>query len=277
MQYIELHFSNFDCPSELITARLYTYNFTGFEETEQGQLVAYLAEEDYNNTLQEELATLEKDYACQIAKKTIQDQNWNAEWEKDYQPVCVDQFCRIRAEFHEPSDEFEYEILITPQMSFGTGHHATTYMMIKQMNQTIWTDHHVLDYGCGTGVLAILAIKLGAKQADAIDIDYWAYENTKVNTIKNATGEKIKVGHGDLSQIGSSTYSRILANINRNTILASLEELSNRLVPEGELFCSGFLIEEQPMIQEKAEQYGLSFLRSMQRAQWACMVFQKNG
>ncbi|MCH2042558.1 MAG: 50S ribosomal protein L11 methyltransferase [Saprospiraceae bacterium] len=276
MQYIELHFSDFDCSSELIMAHLYTYDFTGFEEVGQGQLIAYLAVTNYTSALQEELSILKQKYALQIVKKEIQDQNWNAEWEKDYQPVCVDQFCRIRAEFHKPSSRFEHEILITPQMSFGTGHHATTYMMIKQMNQTIWTDQNVLDYGCGTGVLAILAVKLGAKHADAIDIDYWAYENTKVNSIKNATETKIKVGHGDLSQITSSTYSRILANINRNTILESLDELSKRLLPEGELFCSGFLIEEQDMIREKAKQYGLSFQRSMQREQWASMVFQKD-
>lgn len=272
MNYLKLTIETEDISiNDILVARLADYEFNGFSEEEEN-LVAYINEADYSDELDADLKALTAKYNLTISRTILEDQNWNAKWESDYAPVLVDDFCAVRATFHEPITTVKHEIIVTPKMSFGTGHHATTYMMMKQMEGLDFEGKTVFDYGCGTGVLAILAQKLGAKESDAIDIDSWAYENTIENIEINNCVETIKVYCGEIDVAPLQKYDVVLANINRNVILSTMDKMAARLEKGGYLLTSGFLETDIDLVLEAAAQHGLKLVRKMERAQWRCLM-----
>ena len=270
---IDLKTPKSDVDTDVLVAIMSLHPFNGFEQYEGGVL-AYIATSEYNDEVESTLEKLQTDFGCRLHRKQIADQNWNALWESDYEPVMVDDFCIIRASFHPKTSGFLHEIIITPKMSFGTGHHATTHMMIQQMQGADWAGKRVLDYGCGTGVLAILASMLGAKEVLAVDIDTWAYNNTLENLGLNGV-DNVSVQQGDLS-VADGNYGIILANINRNVILDTLGEVAERLEEGGQLISSGFLRKDVSLVSEKAKSFGLAPKKIMNMEQWNCIFFEKN-
>lgn len=259
---------------EQLIAQLGHYDLNGFEEQDDALLV-YFPDNAYNSAVKNTLGQLKQQYNLTVLTDIIADQNWNAQWESDYRPVIVDDFCAVRATFHPPITTVEHELIVTPKMSFGTGHHATTYMMMQQLRDLSVQDKTGLDYGCGTGVLAILAYRLGAGPLDAVDIDPWSYQNTLENLELNSATEGIAVYEGTLEVVPSNTYDFILANINRNVILDTLPDMVARLKPQGHLLASGFLESDVPLIVERAKAEGLALLRLLEREQWRCALFKR--
>jgi len=275
MNYLKLRLDTTEeALNEILIAHLSDYEFNGFGE-EDGALVAYIGEQDYTTALELHLEDLKKQYGFQITKTIIADQNWNAKWESDYEPVLVDDFCAVRATFHDPITTVKHEIVVTPKMSFGTGHHATTYMVMKQMEQHDFAGKTVFDYGCGTAVLAILAEKLGASSIDAIDIDKWAYENSIENVAINNCTETIQVFCGEINVAPQKEYDFVFANINRNVILNTMEGMASRLKKGGYLLTSGFLEADIELVTEAAAKFGLILETKMQREQWRCLLMVK--
>jgi ribosomal protein L11 methyltransferase len=260
---------------ELLLAELSSWPFEGFEE-QDNCLVAFIPESDCNAELRSFLDEICHQHNwSKLKEEIIAPQNWNAEWEKQYEAVIVEDFCAVRASFHEPIKQVEHEIVITPKMSFGTGHHATTYMMMLEMKSCIFLDKIVLDYGCGTSVLAILAAKLGAKHVDAVDIDYWAYENSIENVAMNAVEKQISVFEGDWTSVPEKQYNIVLANINRHIIMDSMKEMADCLTVNGELLCSGFLDSDVDMISQEAEASGMELVNTLSIEKWRCLHFRK--
>ena len=226
--------------SELLLAWLEDFPFDAFQESEAG-LFAYLAAGADPDEVEARLAQLPDGIGTPYQKELLPSQNWNALWESNFNPVQVGEFCGIRATFHPPFRNVRHELVIQPKMAFGTGHHETTFMMVGLMENLPFQDREVFDFGCGTGILAILAAKLGAASVDAVDIEAAAVENTLENARVNQTSDQIKVFHGDLDAVPFRTYDFILANINRNVILGTLPALYQRLRDGGMLLISGIL------------------------------------
>jgi ribosomal protein L11 methyltransferase len=247
-------------------AQLSELGFDGFEENENA-LIAYCAESMYNAQAINEL--LEGNYS--YTKELIAKINWNEEWEKNFSPVVVDDFVGVRAHFHEPISGVLHEIVITPKMSFGTGHHATTHMMMQQMRGLDFTGKKVFDFGTGTGILAILAEMLGATEIYAIDNDEWSVENAAENISNNAC-TKIQLALND-NPVLLPQYDIILANINKNVILAFFDMLKTGLKPNGQLLVSGLLAEDENDIVLAANALGLKFVQIIQRDKWISLLF----
>lgn len=242
----------------------------GFEETENALKVIFLKEK-YNNN---EIAELASAHQLQYETEEIAPQNWNAVWESNFSPVIVDDFVGIRASFHEPLQNVQHEIVITPKMSFGTGHHATTHLMMQQMRKLSFPGKSVFDFGTGTGVLAILAHRLGAESVYANDIDEWSILNARENFEQNHA-EGIRLIQSDTADM-NKRFDIILANINRNVLLDNMKELSEQLNAKGQLVLSGILEEDLPIIQKAAEQNQLSLTEKNARNNWLCLNFQKS-
>ena len=202
----------------------------------------------------------------------IPDQNWNAEWEKKFEPVLIAGKCYVHAQFHPDRPEFPYQLLIEPKMSFGTAHHETTFLMIEEMLDMEFRGKRVLDMGCGTGILAILAAKMGATEIMAVDYDEWAFRNAVENCNKNEVRQVI-VKQGDIQSAGTG-YDIILANINRNTLLLHLPEYSKRM-NKGELLMSGFYEEDLETIRKTAKIHAFRFDHHRIKNQWAVARFVK--
>ena len=208
---------------EIVSAFLQDYPFESFEETEEG-VNAYLPSKEMNKSIELGLNELKDRFHFTFSQEEIQPENWNALWESNFTPILVDDFCGIRADFHDPLTEVKHEIVINPRMAFGTGHHETTFMVMQAMRNLNFKNTKVLDYGCGTGILAILAAKLGSLEIVGVDIEAPAVENTIDNLhINQISG--VKVLEGTLDQVKDGDYDIILANINRNVILATLPSL----------------------------------------------------
>lgn len=199
--------------------------------------------------------------------------NWNEEWEKNFQPILVEDSCCVRAPFH-PATDVKYDIVIEPKMSFGTGHHATTHMMIQFLLNNDFEGKRVLDMGCGTGVLAIVAEKRGAKEVDAIDIDNWCYQNSIENVERNNCS-RITVYEGGAELLGEKKYDVIIANINRNILLEDIKVYSRNLEAGGELYLSGFYAADIPAIVEECEKNGLDRVGSLEREEWVALQLKK--
>lgn len=256
---------------EIVLAFLEELPFNAFEETESGWK-AYPDMDVSSEEIDSQLNAIKNKFAFNFEKEVIKGQNWNALWEAGFQPVEVKDYCGIRANFHPPFEKVQHEIVIQPKMAFGTGHHATTYMMIKMMEDLTFTDKNVFDYGCGTGILAILADKEGAAQIDAVDIEEESYTNTIENAaINQAT--KIKPFLGTLEDVPQKKYDIILANINRNVILNSLDALYSRLMPGSYLLVSGILHQDENKVTEKAFSAGFKHLETIHRGDWSCLKF----
>jgi ribosomal protein L11 methyltransferase len=255
------------CTSELkdiLVAVLSEKGFEGFEE--QGNvLVAYIPENDFN---EEDINVLTADLGVTYTQERIEQTNWNAVWESNFEPVLVDSFCGIRAAFHAPFvPSPQHEILITPKMSFGTGHHATTSSVIKLMEGIDFTGKTVFDFGTGTGILAILAAKMGATVIDAIDIDSWSVENTQENIVVN-NAAPVKVWQADTLSNITNTYNVVLANINRNILLEFMGDIRRLLDAGGILILSGILKEDETVILEAAGKHGLQREAQLEKDNW---------
>ena len=209
-----------------------------------------------------------------ITTVVIVDQNWNAQWESSFEPIIVDELCLIRAPFHAAEKAYPYTITIEPKMSFGTGHHATTHLIVSAMLPMDCTGKTVLDMGCGTGVLAILAEMRGSKAIDAIDIDEWAYENTLENVERNGCNSIRTIQGGAEAIPAVARYDLILANINRNILTRDMHNYVRHMNPGASILFSGFYESDQPEIKHTAEALGLKHMSSTIRNEWTMMHFQ---
>lgn len=259
--------------SEILIAELGYLGFESFVEEEDG-VTAYIPVEEYEEDLLAQVHILQSDEVeISYSKEEIEKVNWNEEWEKNFTPIVVDDRCSIRATFH-PSAETEYEIVIDPKMSFGTGHHATTHLMIQHILNNDFTDKNVLDMGCGTGVLAILASMKGAHIVDAIDIDNWCYQNSLENVERNNC-DNVSVEEGGAELLEDRKYHIILANINRNILLRDLPVYVASLEDKGELYLSGFYEDDISAIRKSCEELGLKYVEHLERNNWVAVKFSK--
>ncbi|WP_207513559.1 50S ribosomal protein L11 methyltransferase [Longitalea luteola] len=254
---------------EILIAQLNELGYEGFEEG-FNYISAYIPEGQFNEAATYEL-TAGTDAA--VSKEVIAPRNWNEEWEQNFHPVIIDDFCGIRAHFHAPLQQVQHEIIITPKMSFGTGHHATTHLMIASMQQLSFTDKTVLDFGTGTGVLAILAEKLGAKPILAIDNDEWSINNAEENIALNHCSN-ITIQQADTLDM-STEFDIILANINKHVLIANMHAIKQHLTLDGVVIMSGLLIGDRPDIEKSAKDSGLSVLASKTRGDWMCLLLKK--
>ncbi len=259
--------------AEIVMAELGDLPFDTFEETPRG-LEAYIQVPACDDEVEEAIATLQLQYNFTFERKFIPHQNWNAVWESNFQPIIVDDFCSVRASFHAPIEGVKHDLVIDPKMTFGTGHHETTYMMMQWMEKIDFSAKKVFDYGCGTGILAILAEKLGATAIDAVDIERPSYESTIENAEINAC-HTITTFHGTLDAIKTTGYDVILANINRNVILASLPRLAEQLTPNGILLLSGILQQDEDILREGIAAAKLKFEGLLSRGKWLALKVTK--
>jgi ribosomal protein L11 methyltransferase len=269
MEYIEFiaTISPLEVGRDILIAELSEIGFESFVETEEG-LEAYIQSKEFNEENIKSIKILQHDdFTISYSLKSIAEQNWNAEWEKSFNPINVDNRCYIRAPFHNKLDNIEYDIIIDPKMSFGTGHHETTYLMLKRLLNIEVEGKKVLDMGCGTGVLAILAKMRNSLFVKAIDIDEWAYNNSLEN-IRNNNCDDIKVERGGAEVIGSEKFDIIIANINRNILLKDMNLYINAMSVNGELLLSGFFSSDQDILLDAADKMGLKMLYKEVRNEW---------
>jgi ribosomal protein L11 methyltransferase len=261
---------------EILTAVLGELPFDTFEETATG-LKAYMPEKDLTPLVEEELNELAVQFDFSFEKTFIPYQNWNAVWESNFQPIQVDDFVAVRADFHPNTEGVEFDLIVNPKMAFGTGHHETTYMMMQHMRSIDFKGKKVLDYGCGTGILAILASKLGAIDLEAVDIEEPSYENTIENCAINHVDNVTSIW-GILDDVPSHDFDIILANINRNIIIDSLDDLKSRFKkrenPSDEqlLLISGFLKIDENTILQATNYAGFKHQKTLHRGNWLSML-----
>ncbi len=248
--------------------------FDSFMDTEDG-FEAYCQEPAFNEEELNDIMQIEQFANVKMLKKElIPDQDWNATWEASYEPVIINEFCRIRAPFHKVEGSYKYDLIIEPKMSFGTAHHETTSQIIELMLQSDFTGLNLLDMGSGTGVLAILAKKLGSATTVAIDNDEWAYRNALDNIRLNDEND-IVVELGDAGSLNDRQFDVILANINRNILLRDMKEYVKCLVNGGKIFFSGFYEEDLVLIKKEAERLGLTYSNHVTKNNWTAAVFVK--
>ena len=276
MNYYACSFSNPDNEvlKDMFMELLGTIGFDSFMDTENG-FEAYCQESALDETELDEILRMEQFANVSILKKElIPDQDWNATWEASYEPVIINELCRIRAPFHKVEGTYKYDLVIEPKMSFGTAHHETTSQIIELMLQSEFSGLNVLDMGSGTGVLAILAKKLGSAMTVAIDNDEWAYRNALDNIRLNDENE-IVVELGDASSLNDRQFDVILANINRNILLRDMKEYVKSLAENGRIFFSGFYEEDLVLITKEAEHLGLKYVNHVTKNNWTAAVFVK--
>lgn len=256
--------------AEIIIAFLGEIGFDTFEMTENG-VDAYISDRNLTAEIRANVLDLKSKFAFNFEIIEIQPQNWNAEWEANFKPVIVENFCAVRASFHEPIKNVEFELVINPKMAFGTGHHETTYMVMNMMQNLDFENKVVFDYGCGTGILAILASKLKATYIDAIDIENESYLNTIENAAINST-MNINTFEGTLENIQGDNYDIILANINRNVILDSLIDLRKKLAKNGQIIFSGILLEDELLLRKELLENSFEVKKVVSRNNWICIL-----
>ncbi|MEM9678921.1 MAG: 50S ribosomal protein L11 methyltransferase [Bacteroidota bacterium] len=257
--------------TEILIAELGYVGFESFVENAEG-VIAYIQKQDWKDDILDDIQILSAElFHISYTKEDIAPTNWNAEWEKNFHPIVVDDKCTVRAPFHDVPNT-EYDIIIEPKMSFGTGHHQTTHMMIQHILKNDFEGKSVLDMGCGTGVLAILAEKRGATQLDAIDIEHWCYLNSLENIERNQC-QNINVFEGDASLLAGKSYDVIIANINRNILLQDMDIYSKCLNTNGLLFLSGFYNEDIEMIEAACKRNMLKLDEIIERERWVALKF----
>lgn len=258
--------------TEILIAELGLAGFDSFEENETG-VKAYIQKGEWYERILEDIHVLSSsEFEIGYTYKEIEPVNWNEEWEKNFTAIEVNDVCAVRAPFHTPYN-VPFEIIIEPKMSFGTGHHETTFMMLQYIMENDFESKTVLDMGCGTAVLAILTEMKGATSVDAIDVDEWCVENSIENAARNNCS-RIKVQLGDASVIPSEeTYDSIIANINRNILLIDLQSYVSALKKGGDLYLSGFYKEDLPLITSACNNLGLTFVSSKLKNNWSAAKF----
>lgn len=268
MDTIRLSFPVSGSTREILIARLSEAGCEAFEETDE-LLHAFLPADSYDAEI---IARIARESEAELTSLLIAPENWNATWEAGFRPVSVPGFCTVRAAFHEPDPDIPYDIIITPKMSFGTGHHATTRLMMQAMSGMDFAARRVLDFGTGTGILAILAKKLGAAKVLAVDNDTWSVENAAENAVANGTSE-IQIIQGSLEAAGTTLCDIILANINRHILLQYMSQLSMLLKQGGQLLLSGILTTDEEMITASAGGMGLIKKAVFQEGDWIAISF----
>jgi ribosomal protein L11 methyltransferase len=271
--YIEYNFtlSPKEPTTEILIAELGNAGFESFVESEEG-VTAYIQKTEWRINILEDIFVLNSDeFSIEYKYNEVAQTNWNAEWEKNFEPIQVDDLVSIRAPFHD-NPNLKYDIVIEPKMSFGTGHHETTHMMVQHLLKLDLENKKVLDMGCGTGILAIFAEMKGAKPLDAIDIDNWCYENSLENVARNNC-ENISVYEGDASLLTGKKYDVIIANINRNILLIDMKVYTNCLNEKGILLLSGFYEADIPVIDAEVSKFGLTLETTIQRNNWVALKY----
>jgi len=275
MNHIELKISCHLDFSEILMAELSNIGFDTIEETEQG-FNAYVLENDFDKALLDEVVNR---YTLQIQSwkiSTIEKQNWNKQWEQNYEPIVVENKCIVKATFHKIEEQYPYEITINPKMSFGTGHHETTYQILNILTSLDCSNKKVMDAGCGTGVLAIMAKLRGASHVQAFDIDDWCIDNSQENFDLNDC-QNCYVQLGTIAQLKFDyPFDIIIANINKNVLLDEMSKYSNHLVPSGNLILSGFYESDLPDLKKEALKHGLHYQSHTTKNNWVAAFFLKN-
>ncbi|MBA2422433.1 MAG: 50S ribosomal protein L11 methyltransferase [Chitinophagales bacterium] len=273
MQYLAFEFAlQEEWQKDIIIVALNQLEFVGFEEKEES-FIAYISINDFKEEAFGEFITrAENIFPVSYLKTEIADQNWNALWEKNFPPIVIDNTIAIRASFHNPFPEVKYEILIDPKMSFGTGHHATTFMMLELMVAETFDNKSVLDFGCGTGILSVLASKKNAFVILAVDNDQWAFQNATENFVMNGV-TNAEIVLGDHAAFADKTFDVILANINLNVIIDALHSFALSLKKNGSLLISGFLEHDESAITTAAAAVKLSVRSILHKDGWAAMRF----
>lgn len=261
--------------TDILVAFLSNSPFDTFEETADG-LNAYAPVTASSEEIEAQLLDLQSQFDFTWEKELILGQNWNELWESNFQPVIVGDFCAVRADFHESIPGVKWELVINPKMAFGTGHHETTWQCIAAIEHLPLAGAKILDYGCGTGILAILASKQGAAEVEAVDIESESYRNTFENCTANGVNN-VTARLGTLAAVQGHDFDGILANINRHVILESLPALSNLLKPKGWLLISGILRSDEEIVTEAAQAAGFSKKEMKSRGNWLCGVFEQEG
>ena len=276
MNYYACSFTNPENENlkDMFMELLGSIGFDSFMDTDEG-FEAYCQEPALDENELNDIMQMEQFANVKLLKKElIPDQDWNATWEASYEPVIINEFCRIRAPFHKVEGSYKYDLIIEPKMSFGTAHHETTSQIIELMLQSDFSGLNLLDMGSGTGVLAILAKKLGSATTVAIDNDEWAYRNALDNIRLNDENDII-VELGDASSLNDRQFDIILANINRNILLRDMKEYVKCLVDGGKIFFSGFYEEDLVLIAKEAERLGLKYSNHVTKNNWTAAVFVK--
>lgn len=276
MEYLEFKISCKEEYREILMAELANIGFDSFLETTAG-FDAYIPQDDLNTQLWQEVIAQYQDVAeIKIEEGILAKINWNEAWEKNYDPISVGDMVYVRATFH-PSriEDHKHEIVINPKMSFGTGHHSTTYLMLEWQNEISHDNKKVMDAGSGTGILAIMAMKLGASLVTAFDIDEWSVdngnENFEINGFKN-----LSMQTGAIRSVNTEkAYDLILANINKNVLLDEMEVYAEKLFTKGQLLLSGFYETDIEDINQEAEKHGLLLKGKKVRNNWTSLLFQK--
>jgi ribosomal protein L11 methyltransferase len=275
MEYVELicHPAEGAHTAELLMAMLADAGFESFTENEDGTLSAFIQAPFFTHELSSRLGSEEFiEFLDSFKVEKIADQNWNAVWESNFDPVLIDGRCQVRAPFHQPMSGIEFDIVIMPKMSFGTAHHETTKLMIQYMLSLQLPEKSLLDMGSGTAVLAILARMKGAKPVVAIDNDEWAFNNA-VENVKSNNFADIEVLLGDSLLLPGRKFDFIFANINRNILLDDIPLYSKSLYPGGKLFVSGFYSQDLPLIEARANESGLSIVSNRVENNWIAACF----
>ena len=273
--YIEYNFTVTpkEPATEILIAELGEVGFESFVENENG-VIAYIQKDDWSATVLEDIFVLNsEEFSIEYDQKEIEQTNWNAEWEKNFSPIQVEDVVSIRAPFHE-NPHLKYDIVIEPKMSFGTGHHETTHMMVQHLLQLDLEGKKTLDMGCGTGILAIFAEMKGANPIDAIDIDNWCYENSVENVERNNC-KNISVFEGEAALLVDKKYDVIIANINRNILLMDMQAYTNCLNDNGVLLLSGFYQDDIPVIDAEVSKYNLKLETVIERNNWVALKYNK--
>lgn len=271
--YLGFHFSvePKELGSEILVAELSELPFESFIDSDSG-IVAYIQKQFWTENILDDLHILSSaEFQVSYTIEEIDQVNWNEEWEKNFEAIEVDGICHVRAPFH-PKTEAKFDIVIEPKMSFGTGHHETTHMMIQHLLETDVTGKKTLDMGCGTAILAILAEMKGAQPIDAIDIDNWCYLNSIENAERNNCTQ-ISVYEGDADLLKGKKYDLIIANINRNILLNDMQTYVDCLNKDGILLLSGFYTEDIPFIDASCTENGLTYVKNFERNNWVSLKY----
>ena len=259
--------------TEILIAELGHVGFESFVENDNG-VTAYIQKQEWNSNILDDLYILgSAEFKIKFSYHEVIQTNWNKEWEKNFNPIQVDGLVSVRAPFHE-NPSLKYDIVIEPKMSFGTGHHETTHMMIQHLLALDLENKKVLDMGCGTGILAIFSEMKGAQPTEAIDIDSWCYQNSIENVQRNGC-KHITVLEGDSSLLKGEKYDVIIANINRNILLSDMKIYTDCLHQEGILLLSGFYKDDIAIIESEVVKHGLVFDKMIQRNRWVALKYNK--
>lgn len=275
MDYLEFKITCLEEFREILIAELSEIGFDSFLETEEG-IDIYAPSDSFERAEFDEVITKYQEVAqISMTEGQVAKINWNEEWEKNYDPIAVDDLVYVRASFHPAKEGFKHEIVINPKMSFGTGHHATTFQMLKLQGTINHQGKRVLDVGSGTGILAIMAHLLGANEVEAFDIDDWCVDNGNENFELNGMG--LQMGLGTIREVKpQGPYDIVLANINKNVLLDEMDVYASLLGKDGVLFLSGFYTEDIEDLMDLASPLGLSLVQSSEKNNWAALILKKS-